>query len=168
MGQKALLLREAGVPLIFVENHPVPQPEESQVLVKVAVAGLNGHDEKIRDMGIFLGRVDLPAVLANDVVGTVVRVGESVTSFTKGERVVSQADFSHGTPQNGLQEYAVLHEQYSAKIPGNVSDDDAATLPTNIIATLVALFHDLDPSAMDPGSGGVRLQKRCIAHRWRR
>lgn len=37
----------------------------------------------------------------------------------------------------------MLHEHHTARIPNNISDDDAATLPTNIIASLVALFHDL-------------------------
>ena len=37
----------------------------------------------------------------------------------------------------------MLHEHHTARIPNNISDDDAATLPTNIIASLVAIFHDL-------------------------
>ena len=45
--------------------------------------------------------------------------------------------------QNGLQEYAVLDEQFTARIPSTFTNDDAATLPTNLIASLVALFHDL-------------------------
>ncbi|KAF2159979.1 hypothetical protein M409DRAFT_70712 [Zasmidium cellare ATCC 36951] len=128
MGQKAVLLKQKAISLL---------------LVKVAVAGLNGHDQMVCDMGIFLGKIGLPAVLANDVVGKVVTVGSHVTTFHKGDRVVSQADFGSGTPQNGLQEYAVLNEQFTARIPDSVTDGDAATLPTNIIASLVALFHDL-------------------------
>ena len=54
-------------------------------------------------MGLFLDRIGTPAVLASDVVGRVVKVGDGVTSFKKGDRVVSQADFARGTPQNGLQ-----------------------------------------------------------------
>jgi NADPH:quinone reductase len=141
--QKALLLRSAGVPLISVANHPIPSPNDTQVQVKVTVAGLNGHDQKIRDMGIFLGSIGTPAVLASDVVGAVISVGKEVTSLREGDRIVSQAEFSHGTFQNGLQEYAVLTEEFSAKIPTGISDDDAATLPTNLIAALVAIFHDL-------------------------
>jgi NADPH2:quinone reductase len=141
--QKALLLREAATPLVLINAHPIPQPDDSQIQIKVMVAGLNGHDQKIRDMGLFLSRTGVPAVLANDVVGTVVSVGAGVTCFKKGDRVVSQADFTYGTPQNGLQEYAVLDEQFTAKIPRNITDDEAATFPTNIVASLVALFHDL-------------------------
>ena len=143
MTQKALLLKEARTPLVLVNNHPIPQPTDHQIQIKVTVAGLNGHDQKIRDLGIFLSRTGVPAVLANDIVGTVVKVGSAVTSFQAGDRVVSQTDFAQGTLQNGLQELAVLDEQFTAKIPDTITDDDAATLPTNLIASLVALFHDL-------------------------
>jgi NADPH2:quinone reductase len=143
MSQKALLLHEAKTPLVLAHNYPIPQPTDTQIQVKVTVAALNGHDQKVRDLGIFLSRTGVPAVLANDVVGTVVQVGSAVTSFEPGDRVVSQADFAHGTLQNGLQEYAVLDPQFTAKIPEPISDDDAATFPTNVIASLVALFSDL-------------------------
>lgn len=63
---------------------------------------MNGHDQKIRDQGISLDRPGVPAVLANDVVGKVLKVGEDVTIFKMGDRVVSQADFARGTLQNGL------------------------------------------------------------------
>jgi NADPH:quinone reductase-like Zn-dependent oxidoreductase len=66
------------------------------------VAGLNGYDQKIRDLGIFLSRTGVPAVPANDIFGTIVKVGSAVTSFQPGDRVVSQADFAPGTLQNGL------------------------------------------------------------------
>ena len=54
-----------------------------------------------------------------------------------------QAGFAQGILQNGLQEYAVLDEQFTAKTPSSITDDEASTLPTNLIASLVALFHDL-------------------------
>lgn len=109
----------------------------------MAVASLDGHDQKVRDMGIFLSKIGLPAVLANDVVGKVVAVGSNVTAFREGDPFVSQADFASGTPPNGLQEYAVFDEQFPAMISDKITDDDAATLRTNIIASLVALLHDL-------------------------
>jgi NADPH:quinone reductase-like Zn-dependent oxidoreductase len=47
-----------------------------------------------------------------------------------------------GWLQTGLQEYVVLDVPFTAVIPKGISDDEAATLPTNIIAPLVALFND--------------------------
>jgi NADPH:quinone reductase-like Zn-dependent oxidoreductase len=85
-------------------------------------------------------------VLANDVVGHVISLGESVIKYAVGDRIVSHATFSPGSLQNGLQQYALADVDFSAKIPDSISDDEAATLPTNIIAPLVAIF---DPGTLN-------------------
>jgi NADPH2:quinone reductase len=104
--QTALLVTKVGKPLQFVTNHPVPQPGPNQVLLKVAVSGFNPHDQKSRDTGLFIAQ-NLPAVLTNDVVGTVVALGPGVEKYQLGDRVLSQAAFLGTSAQNGLQEYAV-------------------------------------------------------------
>lgn len=138
--EKAVIVTEIGKPLQLISNHLVPQPGPNQVLLKVTVAGINPHDEKARDSGLFLAG-KLPAVLTNDVVGTVVALGPNVTNYQIGDRVLSHAGFSDPPwAQNGLQEYAVHDVGAGFKIPDSVSDNEAATLPTNVIAPLVALF----------------------------
>jgi hypothetical protein len=42
-----------------------------------------------------------------------------------------------------VQEYVLASLGSSARIPASISDDAAATLPTNVIAGIVALFHEL-------------------------
>lgn len=137
--QKALLVTEIGKPLTLVTNHPVPQPGPGQVQVRVTVAGPNPHDQKARDTGLFI-KDSLPAILTNDVVGEVVALGSGVTKYSVGDHIVGQPGFAPGSVQNGFQEYAVLDVDFTAKIPQGSTDDDGATLPTNIIAPLVALF----------------------------
>lgn len=135
--QKALLVTEVGKPLTLATDWPVPQPGPSQLQVRVTVAGLNPHDQKSRDRGLLIAN-NLPSVLANDVVGKVVEVGSDVTRFKPGDRVASQ-----GTGQGaGLQEIAILDEQFAVKIPDEVSDDEAATLPINVVTAMIALFDD--------------------------
>ncbi|KAI1618970.1 putative alcohol dehydrogenase [Exophiala viscosa] len=143
--QKALLVTELGKPLILVTDHPVPQPGPGQVLIRVTVAGPNPHDHKARDTGLFI-KDSLPAILTNDVVGEVVALGSGVTKYSPGDHIVGQPGFAPGSTQNGFQEYAVLDVNFTAKIPEGFTDDDGATLPTNIIAPLVALF---DSSGLD-------------------
>lgn len=150
--QKAVMVTEVGKPLSLTTSRAVPQPGPSQVLLRVTVAGLNPHDQKSRDIGLFVAS-HLPAVLANDVVGRVVALGDGVTKYSVGDRILSQADFKPGSLQDGLQEYAVADVDFSTKIPAAISDDGAATLPTNIIAPLVALFHESTlniPAPWDP------------------
>ncbi|KPI35921.1 Enoyl LovC [Cyphellophora attinorum] len=138
--QKALVLHEIGTPLRLETNRPVPSPDQDQVLVKVHVAGLNPHDQKSRDLGLFVQNL-LPAVLSNDVVGVVVEAGSSVSDFKLGDRIVGQANWVKESPQSGLQEYAVLDAEHASHIPDSVSNDEAATLPTNTLAPVVALFE---------------------------
>lgn len=137
--QKALLVTEVGKPLVLITDRPVPQPGPSQVQIRVTVAGPNPHDQKARDTGLFIAE-SLPAILTNDVVGKITVLGRNVNQFSIGDRVVGQAGFAPGSTQNGLQEYAVLDADHIAKIPDDFTDDDAATLPTNLLAPLVSLF----------------------------
>lgn len=142
--QTALVVTEVGKPLERTTNRPVPQPGPHQVQLKVKVAGLNPHDQYTRDDGLFFGD-SLPAVIAADVVGTVTAVGSSVPSgtFSVGDRIVSQGSLlDKATAQNGLQQYAIADAAFSIKIPDLVTDDEAATLPTNIIAGLISLFDE--------------------------
>lgn len=60
---RALVLEKAKKRLVIVENRAVPLPGPSQVQVKVLIAGLNGHDQKIRDLGMFLDRIGTSAVI---------------------------------------------------------------------------------------------------------
>jgi NADPH2:quinone reductase len=137
--QRALLATEVNRPLILTTTRPVPKPSASQVLLKVSVAGLNPHDQMARDLGLFIDG-HYPAVLADDVAGTVVEVGPNVTKYKVGDRIVSQAAFDPTWSQMGLQEYAVSDEGAGCKIPEGISLSAAATLPTNVIAPLFGLF----------------------------
>ncbi|ETI22636.1 hypothetical protein G647_06712 [Cladophialophora carrionii CBS 160.54] len=142
--QKALLVTELGKPLTLTTERAVPQPGAGQVLVRVTVAGANPHDQKSRETGLFIAD-SLPAPITNDVVGEVVALGTGVTKFAAGDHIVGHAAFDKTHVQKGLQEYAVLDADFSAKIPEGFTDDDGATLPTNVIAALVALF---DPKTL--------------------
>lgn len=152
--QKALVVTELRKPVTLVHDHPIPEPTAQQIQLKVKVAGINPHDHKARDYGLFIAD-NLPAVLTNDVVGTVTKVGSGVSGIAVGDRVVTQPGFAHGSVQNGLQEYAVADAGAFAKIPEGTTDDEAATLPTNIIAPLVALFKELRfPAPWSPEARG--------------
>lgn len=125
--QAALVVQQIGQPLISIHDFPIAKPGPGQIQVRVTVAGLNPHDHKARDWGLFI-KDNLPSSLANDVVGEVTVLGEGVTRFKVGDVVFSQAAFV------GLQQYALLEEDFTAIVPEGISQDEAATLPTNIIA----------------------------------
>jgi len=129
--QTALLVTAIGSPVTSVSNWPIPQPGPKQVQIRVTVGGLNPHDQKARDIGLFI-RDDLPAILGNDVVGVVIALGEGASRFKTGDRVFGQASMK--MESKALQVYAVLDEEFAAEVPEGVGEDKAATLPTNIVA----------------------------------
>ncbi|KAJ5113217.1 GroES-like protein [Penicillium angulare] len=148
--QVALLATKIGEPLIKA-SRPIPVPKEGEVLIKVTIAGLNPHDAKARDHGLFI-KDHLPAVLGADVVGIVMSLGPDVTRFKEGDHIFGQAGllganlgghFNFGVPNydtQGLQEYAILETKYSAKVPLGFTDAQMATVPTNCVPAAVAFF----------------------------
>jgi NADPH2:quinone reductase len=131
--QRALLVKTVGAPVTSVSNWQIPQPGPKQIQVRVTVAALNPHDQKGRDIGLFI-KDSLPAILGNDVVGVVTALGDGASRFKTGERVVGQASMSPGSVSKALQEYAVLDEDFTAAVPEGFGEDEAATLPTNLLA----------------------------------
>ncbi|KAF3491689.1 putative alcohol zinc protein [Arthroderma uncinatum] len=150
--QKAVAVLEIGKPVANIISYPIPEPGENQVQLKVTVAGVNPHDRKVRDTGIFVATT-LPAILCNDVVGKVSKIGGGVTDLGIGDRVMSQAGLTPGSTQNGLQEYALAEIGGFSRIPDSITDDEAATLPCNTIASFMALFVSLAiPAPWSPGA----------------
>jgi NADPH2:quinone reductase len=140
--QKALLTTKIGSPLVLSTDRQIPFPGPGQVLTKVVVASLNPHDTLSRDHGLFIAD-RLPAVLASDVVGIVHKLGSDVCKYALGDRIAWQSAFTGGHETSGLQEWALADVDFSAKIPPNISNDAAATLPTNLVTSFLAIFGTL-------------------------
>src|SRR6202045_3277738 len=80
---RAGVYREKGV--VRVEEVPVPEVGEGEVLIKVAACGVCGTDIK----KIFQGYVAPPQILGHELAGTVVAIGRDVTRWKLGDRVMS-------------------------------------------------------------------------------
>ena len=74
-----------GKDSVVVEDVPVPEIDEGEVLIRVAACGICGTDIK----KIHHGFVKPPQILGHEVAGTVVTVGPGVTKWKAGDRVVS-------------------------------------------------------------------------------
>ena len=85
---RAGVYREKGV--VRVEEVPVPEVRDHEVLIKVAACGICGTDIK----KIFQRYVEPPQILGHELAGTVVAVGSGVTRWEPGDRVMS----FHHTP----------------------------------------------------------------------
>src|SRR5882672_5721437 len=85
---RAGVYREKGI--VHVEEVPVPEIGDHEVLIKVAACGVCGTDIK----KIFQRYVEPPQILGHELAGTVVAIGPGVTKFKPGDRVMS----FHHTP----------------------------------------------------------------------
>ncbi|KAG4441190.1 hypothetical protein IFR05_003308 [Cadophora sp. M221] len=138
--QTALALTEITKPLTKI-TIPIPGPKEHELLIKISVAGLTPLDQKLRDFNVFNVGSNLPAILAFDLVGKVVRAGPNTSAFPIGSKIFSQALFSIANNlSGGLQEYTLVDERLSALVPKNISDADAAVFPINAFTSATALF----------------------------
>jgi L-iditol 2-dehydrogenase len=70
---------------VVVEDVPVPEISDGEVLFRVAACGICGTDIK----KIQYGFIAAPQIFGHEVAGTVVRVGRGVKKFKEGDRVVS-------------------------------------------------------------------------------
>jgi len=83
---KAVRIHEFGGPeVLCYEDVPEPKPRKDQVLVRVKACAMNHLDLWVRKG---LPGVSLPHILGSDVAGEIVEVGEYVTGFTTGQRVL--------------------------------------------------------------------------------
>jgi len=110
---KAVRLHEFGGPgVLRYEDVPDPKPRKDQVLVRVCACSLNHLDIWVRKG---LPGVKLPHILGSDIAGEIVEVGEYVSGFKVGQRVLlapmlfcSHCGKCAAGLQNQCREFAVL------------------------------------------------------------
>ena len=74
-----------GVNDVHVETVPVPEIGAGEVLVKIDTCGICGTDLK----KIHTGSHSAPRIFGHEMAGTIAKVGEGVTGFAVGDRVMA-------------------------------------------------------------------------------
>jgi NADPH:quinone reductase len=130
---KAIVVEQRGEPGSLVEM-PVPKPGADEILIRVKAAGVNPIDWKRAERA----SQPVPFVMGQDFAGIVSATGDRVTKYRVGERICGMAR-QHGA----FAEFTVVPEeaprQPVARIPDDVSDADAAALPTAGLAALASV-----------------------------
>ncbi len=136
--------------VVKIEDIDVPKIKHNEVLIKVEAAAYNYND-----LWAIWGepiKVPMPHISGSDAAGVVVEVGDDVTMFKKGDRVVSHSNlscrkcdlcisgreydcndrlvwgFQTGPLDGAYAEYTKLPEVNLVKLPDNVSFVDAAAV----------------------------------------
>lgn len=158
---KAAQISEYGaVTNVKVKNVDTPEPNTGQVQVAVTAASINPFDAAVlAGYAQSMAPLIFPATLGLDFAGTVTKVGEGVTEFKKGDRVFGTANAMFGG-SGAFAEYVVANSGSVALSPSNVSDQEAAALPTAGVSAWQALAKELDLKKgqkifINGGTGGV-------------
>jgi NADPH:quinone reductase-like Zn-dependent oxidoreductase len=105
-----------------------PEPIPTEVLVRVAAAGINPVDWKTRQRGGYREAVgEPPLILGWDIAGVVEEVDPDVTRFAPGDRVFGMPWFPRVA--GGYAEYATSPARQLARTPDALSDEQAGGLP---------------------------------------
>lgn len=122
-----------GGPDVFrAEELPVPTPGESEVLIRVAYAGVNRPD-LIQRMGHYPPPPGASPIPGLEIAGEVVAQGASVTPDAIGQNVCALVT------GGGYAEYCLAKFSHCLPVPANMPLAEAAALPE----TLFTVWHNV-------------------------
>ncbi len=120
---KAVLVSQFGGPeVLTVEDVPIPEPGEGEVLVQVQAAGVGLWDVKLREGRV--GERSFPFIPGAEVSGLVAIVGPGVEGLREGDPVISYPGIG-----GCYAEYVVVPTDRLAAAPDGVDPVVAAGLP---------------------------------------
>ena len=159
--------------LEFVER-PSPSPGPGEVLVHVRAISFNYRD-LLMVKGLYNPKLAFPRIPCSDGAGEVAAVGEGVTLWKPGDRVIGifMQNWLDGPPSPAkvkgalggdidgtLADHVLLKETGLVRIPNHLSFQEAATLPCAAVTAWNALAAaNLKPGAtvLVQGTGGVSI-----------
>lgn len=162
---KAVLSKEVGGPeTLVVEEIAGPSPGPGEVLIDVAACAINFPDTLIiRDLYQF--KPPRPFSPGGEISGTIAALGEGVTGWSVGDRVIA------GTGSGGLREQVTLNASRLFRVPEGIDLVEASAL----LMTYGTTIHGLkDRGTITAGetvlvlgaAGGVGLSAVELAKAW--
>jgi NADPH:quinone reductase-like Zn-dependent oxidoreductase len=146
-----------GADVLRMDEIPVPEPKDNEMVVRVIAASVNPVDYKIRS-GKYpaVKQEQLPKVLGRDLAGVVESVGAKVRKFRRGDNVYAML----GRDIGGYAEYALVTEDEAARKPERLDFQQAAAVPLAALTAWQGLFDQGDLKAgervlIHGGAGGV-------------
>lgn len=121
---------EASV--LSVQDIAVPTPQQGEILIKVAAAGVNRPDI-IQRKGFYPPPPGAPSTPGLEVAGTVVALGNHVNEEMLGQQVCALVG------GGGYADYCIARYDHCLPIPATLSMPQAAALPE----TLFTVWHNV-------------------------
>jgi NADPH:quinone reductase-like Zn-dependent oxidoreductase len=143
--------RFGGPEVLELEDLPMPEPRDDEVVVRVHAAGVNPVDYKIRSGGYpMVKQDDLPVVLGRDLSGTVALCGTRAHTLKQGDPVYAMSGPDRGTYAQFVLVKAV---EMTAK-PAALSHAEAGAVPLAALTAWQGLFDH----------GGLQAGQRVLIH----
>ncbi|VDB85316.1 unnamed protein product [Peniophora sp. CBMAI 1063] len=154
--QNALLITAKGARMTLGKRH-VPKPGAGQVIVHNIAAALNPVDWFVQKTGFFIKGEDLPVVIGNDGAGEVCALGEGVQGWNIGDKVFYQCHME--SDRSAFQEYTLVDAARMARIPSNITPEQAATIPLGLATAALGIYQTKKSgtiySGFDVGGAGI-------------
>ena len=131
---KAVVCKELGLPdkLALVDDWPDPTPGDHDLLVDVKAAGLNFPDV-LMIQGKYQHQPEMPFIPGGECAGVVTAVGDKVSRYKVGDRVIAVA----GT--GAFSEQVVANEFGTFPMPDRLSFEQAAGVSITYFTSYYAL-----------------------------
>ncbi|URZ14515.1 NADP-dependent oxidoreductase [Clostridium felsineum] len=139
-----------------INDIPIPEIGDTDVLVKVKVAAVNPLE-----MLIITGSVKLiqdykfPLTLGNELTGVIEKIGESVQGFKVGDAIYSRLPL---TKIGAFAEYAAISADAIGHLPSNLDFVTGAAAPLTGLTAYQGLHEELEAKAGEtvfiPGGSG--------------
>jgi NADPH:quinone reductase len=133
---------------IDVVEHPDPEPQDGQLLVRVHAAGLNGADMLQLAGGYPAPPGSPPDIPGLELAGEVIALGRRAERFEVGDRVMSLVS------GGGQAELAVVHERTAMPVPEELDWTAAGGVPETFTTAHDALFTQ----------AGLTVGERLLVH----
>ncbi len=173
---KAAVLKAAGLDNLEIVDLPEPTPGPGEVLVRINAASLNYRDLLTFQGGYGSRQKQADLIPLSDGAGEVISVGDGVSAFKPGDRVVPSffpnwrdgpptaeklAGALGGQADGVLCEQRVLPADALVPTPANLTDVQAAALPCAAVTAWSAVITQggVGPGdvVLTQGTGGVSL-----------
>ena len=174
---KAFEVQTFGIDNLALVEREVPQPRTHDVQVRFHAASLNYRDTMVVE-GQYNPRMKMPAVPFSDGAGEVTAIGDEVTKWKVGDRVMpifiqrwiegpidlqkSRTALGAGAQWDGvLREYGTFSEESLVRVPDQLTYEEASTLPCTAVTAWHALVESGNLRAGETiltlGTGGVSV-----------
>ncbi|KAF2163130.1 hypothetical protein M409DRAFT_68744 [Zasmidium cellare ATCC 36951] len=141
---------------------PTPTPSPGEILIRNKALAINPIDWKQQTYGFYIDA--FPVILGTDSSGVVAAVGEGVTKFKVGQRVIGHG-ITLATKNNAngaFQEYTLCPEGAVAPIPDSLTFEEASVLPLAVSTAAAGLFEKNHLGLEYPGAPGDRSGKTVL------